>query len=388
MLAASLPPKLPVPFANSGAKNAIPTASQILVTPGAASLTDGFPPLTMLALASGGVAPAGMDFNGILNLLSSWTQWQNAGGAVPYDATFSSEVGGYPAGAILASATVGNPPWINLLDGNTANPDTPGSTGWLRLGRIRLTAARTIYVATTGNDTTGAGTSALPFASLQAAWTWAADNLDLNGQQLTISVGSGTFAAGVIATGLLQGQNAAVAFVGAGLNSSIISASGATCIQAISGAWITTAGLGLTGANGIIAGYGGLVQLAGPMNFGACTGNHLLAQYGGNIGYTAGCTSYSITGSSSAHFNAGSGGVIQLAGLAITVTVAVTITYFAQTSLLALLQLTGLTFTLTGAVTGTRYLANLNGVIYTGAAGASYFPGSTAGSTALGGQYD
>ena len=40
------PGKLVLPFAASGAKNAIPVASQIGIVAGAASLTDGFPPLT------------------------------------------------------------------------------------------------------------------------------------------------------------------------------------------------------------------------------------------------------------------------------------------------------------------------------------------------------
>lgn len=76
MQASNIPSKVPLPFANSGTKNAIPTASQIGVTPGAASLTDGFPPLTMTPLASGGVPPAGADFNGILNLITAIQQWQ------------------------------------------------------------------------------------------------------------------------------------------------------------------------------------------------------------------------------------------------------------------------------------------------------------------------
>jgi hypothetical protein len=40
-----------------------------------------------------------------------------------------------------------------------------------------------------------------------------------------------------------------------------------------------------------------------------------------------------------------------------------------------------------GSATGTRYVANSNAVINTNGGGASYFPGSVAGSTATGGQY-
>jgi hypothetical protein len=45
------------------------------------------------------------------------------------------------------------------------------------------------------------------------------------------------------------------------------------------------------------------------------------------------------------------------------------------------------TFTNPGNVTGPKYFCSLNGVIYTAGASTSYFPGSTAGSLATGGQY-
>lgn len=43
--------------------------------------------------------------------------------------------------------------------------------------------------------------------------------------------------------------------------------------------------------------------------------------------------------------------------------------------------------TWTGSATGSRYTATLNGIINTFGAGATYFPGDSAGSTATGGQY-
>lgn len=127
MQASNIPSKVPLPFANSGTKNTIPTASQIGITPGAASLTDGFPPLTFTPLASGGVPPAGADFNGILNLITAVQQWQSAGGNFKYDSAFSTSVGGYPKGAVLVNST-NDGMWFNLADNNTTNPDaTDGS---------------------------------------------------------------------------------------------------------------------------------------------------------------------------------------------------------------------------------------------------------------------
>jgi hypothetical protein len=128
MQSSSVPPKVPVPFANSGAKTTIPTASQIGITPGAASLTDGFPPLTRTPKTAGGVPPTGSDMNGILWLISAWSRWSGAGGPVIFDSAFATAIGGYPAGAILASTTVGRR-WLNTVDNNATNPDT-GGAGW------------------------------------------------------------------------------------------------------------------------------------------------------------------------------------------------------------------------------------------------------------------
>jgi hypothetical protein len=139
MLVSQLPTKIPLPFANSGTKNAIPTASQIGITAGAASLTDGFPPLTFTPLASGGVPPAGADFNGLFNLITAIQQWQSAGGAFKYDATFSTSIGGYPKGAVLCS-TSNDLYWLNLADGNTTDPDSVASANWVVLDAYGVTA--------------------------------------------------------------------------------------------------------------------------------------------------------------------------------------------------------------------------------------------------------
>jgi hypothetical protein len=45
------------------------------------------------------------------------------------------------------------------------------------------------------------------------------------------------------------------------------------------------------------------------------------------------------------------------------------------------------TFTNGGTVTGTRYRAENNGAIFTNGGGASYLPGSIAGTTSAGGVY-
>ena len=131
MQSTNIPSKIPLPFgyaAGSSYINPIPAASQIGINDGRASLHDGFPPDTFTPVAAGGIPPFGGDFNGILNEITSITQWQEAGGFFVYDATFSTAVGGYPKGAILQSTSFDGL-WTSSVENNTSNPDANGA-GW------------------------------------------------------------------------------------------------------------------------------------------------------------------------------------------------------------------------------------------------------------------
>jgi hypothetical protein len=151
--AASIPPKFNIPWGNSASApdiRTIPQASQIGVQNCAASLTDGFPPLTFVPSNSGGCPPFGADFNGIFKQVTQWNQWQQMGGPVSYDAGFSTAIGGYPKGATLASATAGpGVTWTSTVDNNTSNPDT-GGANWISgpLGTF-------ISILSCGGDNTG-----------------------------------------------------------------------------------------------------------------------------------------------------------------------------------------------------------------------------------------
>ena len=132
----------------------VPVASQILITPGAASLNDGFPPLCSVPVASGGIPPFMQDQNGILNQITKWLQWSNVGGPIPYDSTFQAAISpaGYPKGAVVQSATTVGVWWLSLADDNTTNPDTGGS-GWLNLASlgpnfVAATGAQNAWTAT------------------------------------------------------------------------------------------------------------------------------------------------------------------------------------------------------------------------------------------------
>lgn len=79
------PAIIPVPFAANGQKNSIP---ETVDTPGApnASWSAGFPSITMINRQAGGKPPLGMDFNGVLNQLSSNAFFAQSGGLYPWDA--------------------------------------------------------------------------------------------------------------------------------------------------------------------------------------------------------------------------------------------------------------------------------------------------------------
>ena len=151
MQSTNIPTKIPLPFAYAAGGSyidTIPSASQIGITDGRASLHDGFPPLTFQAISLGGVPPLGADFNGILNEITAITQWQQAGGMFIYDAAFSSTIGGYPKGAVLQKASLSGM-WLSTTENNITNPDT-GGAGWIsanvqsfntRTGAVTLTSA-------------------------------------------------------------------------------------------------------------------------------------------------------------------------------------------------------------------------------------------------------
>ncbi len=140
----------------------IPLLSQIGIQAGAASLTDGFPPVTFSPVGSGGTPPFGADFNGVLNQITLWNVWQAAGSPVAYDSGFSTAIGGYPQGALVAGASSGVV-WLCLVDNNLTDPDT-GGAGWLglvtgqpgsapKLNFFELTAQGTQSIPTAAGNT-------------------------------------------------------------------------------------------------------------------------------------------------------------------------------------------------------------------------------------------
>lgn len=134
MDSASIPPKFPIVWGTSAGSayiRSIPEASQIGIQNCAASLTDGFPPLTFTPSSAGGCPPFGQDFNGILKQVTQWSQWVQASGPIFYDSAFAASIGGYPKGAILSSTIVPGYRWLSTTENNATDPDA-GGAGWVQ----------------------------------------------------------------------------------------------------------------------------------------------------------------------------------------------------------------------------------------------------------------
>ena len=96
-------------------------------TGASASQVLGFPPITSVDPGAGGIPPDIADFNGVLQYLSAWDRWAQAGGPIYFDGSFSTAIGGYPKGAVLAQAATLGQFWISTVENNTSNPDVGGA---------------------------------------------------------------------------------------------------------------------------------------------------------------------------------------------------------------------------------------------------------------------
>jgi len=187
------------PFAKNGSKNTIPQASQIGITPGLASLNDGFPPLTMTAITDGGVPPSGLDFNGILNLITQHTAWVNAGGMFTFDAGISAFIGGYPAGMVLQSND-GMSSYVSAVANNTTDfNSTPGSIGtlWMTYSGKAIGQQVQSNVLSYAADTGAANAYA---AAYSPAVTTLTDGMVLEFQAVNANTDASTFAPNGLAT--------------------------------------------------------------------------------------------------------------------------------------------------------------------------------------------
>ena len=118
------PDLIPEPFAQSGDKNPIPLERAITDPIYRASWKAGFPPDTRLPKDLGGEAPDGLDFNGVLNIISQAVVFLQKGNAYQFDASMAP----YPIGALVRSND-NLTTYQSTVPNNSNNPNS-NMTGW------------------------------------------------------------------------------------------------------------------------------------------------------------------------------------------------------------------------------------------------------------------
>ena len=254
-----------------------------------------------------------------------------------------------------------------------------------------LTANRTYYVATTGSDSNDGLTVGTPFLTLQKAWNTLA-GLDLSVYAGTISVATGTYTAGINMTSMpvggsgifITGDATTPANVHLSINGSAFTINAPLpCGMTISGFKAT-----LTGNGRNFIGHNSVGRVLAINIECAAGGGGFGAFYGANFAGAKIVISSTqlISGGGSSYISAEDGGRIQFFGITVTLTGTPAFSWvFANSGGISKIIMGGATFS--GAATGTRYQVLQNSVLDTAGGGASFFPGSVAGSSTSGGQY-
>jgi hypothetical protein len=262
--------------------------------------------------------------------------------------------------------------------------------------RTRLNADTTMFVSTTGDNANVGLTAATPWATQTFAWSTICATIDLAGFTLTVQCAAGTYAQQFAASGRPTGANArgCVVMLGAaglptthiidgGANSAVRTFSNALKLQGFQ--------IQSTGNAGIYCHGSGSLMLFSNIDFGACpNGAHISAVDGASV-YAVG--NYRITGAAVNHLRVDQNANISTNpdNVAVTVTLVGTPAFsgaFANASACGAIRQDPATTIYGGTgATGQRYNVVFNGVILTNGGGANYYPGSIAGATATGGQY-
>lgn len=277
--------------------------------------------------------------------------------------------------------------FISDIDGNWR------CLAWTPVGYIpreRLTADRTYYVRTDGNDTNNglSNTSGGAFLTIQRAINVIIGNLDFGGFTITIQVGDGNYTAGAVIaspwTGggqlIIQGNTSTKA------NCFISSAADHVFdIQATLPGRVTIKGFKLKtsgSSKGLVSHTGrGTVFVQNLECNGSGSGFYGMLKAGESGARLFINSDISITGGGSCFVQAGLGGAVQFSTQTVILVGTLAFSWtFAEADALGFMTVNNITWDISGAtVTGSRYGVTNGAVINTGGGGASYFPGSSAG---------
>lgn len=262
-----------------------------------------------------------------------------------------------------------------------------GGGGGGGAARTVLSANTTFHVATTGNDSTGDGSSGAPWLTRQHAWNTVQNTYDLAGFNVTFQLSDGTYTDAFSGVGWMVGQFSPnqVIFNGNSVTPTnvLISSStpfiGENCGYQVQNLKFQNA----SGGNGIFALNNAILVMGAGLTTGACSGTKIRTSYGGQILIN---NSYNDVGNAQQHYSVDDGGQIIVIG-GITVTLTGTPAYSSAFALA--IELGNILFqnvptavaTFSGSATGPEYIVNSNAVITTQGSGPTYLPGSSSGTT-------
>lgn len=251
--------------------------------------------------------------------------------------------------------------------------------------REKLSANRTYYVRTDGNDSnTGLVDSAAgAFLTIQKAVDVIANTLDIAGYTVTVQVRDGTYAetvtlknvTGFAAVGnlIIQGNSTTPANV-------VIAPSSGNGIYGynVLVVWdIKNLKINAAAASDLSVDSNTTVRISG-VDFGACTNYHIFVGNGCSVICSG---NYTISGNAAYHMWISNNGYYECINKTTTITANITVTHFVRALRKGFVMHYGGTFSLGAySVTGSRYYGTQMAFIFTNDGGANYFPGSTAGS--------
>lgn len=263
---------------------------------------------------------------------------------------------------------------------------------------VRLTTDLTIYVATTGDDSNDGLTAATPLRTVQGALNKVSTSYNLGEHTVTISVAEGTYTESV-ALPKYQASIGLIKIIGTGVDKTVVGGAGSGAMSLSFDAVYIVQSLTLTADKGIGDTPRCLLATSGSITCSnvkfvlpaSATGPYPVCIYsygsgqinlGGNDGLPL---ILSIASAMAALFAIGGGKITINNPLTITATMLGQCAYAVNSGVISRNQTT--MPAISGAVTGARYQSSVNGVINTSGGGASYFPGTIAGSVNMGGQY-
>ncbi|MDB5531525.1 MAG: hypothetical protein JWR51_4628 [Devosia sp.] len=330
--------------------------------------------ITVSATNGGSAIVAGSAGSGTQTVLQAGTHYLSRAGSLPTGVTAGTTY------YVLSSGLTSNAFQFSTSIGGAAVNTSGSVTG------------SPVYGAYTGNDAND-GVSG-PVLTIQRAWDFICDSVDLGGKVATVKMADGVYAGGVSSSKAVVGGSGpnSVIFEGNTTydDAVVISTNNAACFEIGGGVGgnfqakvrylkMQTA----TGGNCLNI-FGGACYLQFEnVVFGVSAGYHIFAGHSAFIIATGG---YRVTGNAQFHLITQTAGQIAIHGQTVTTPGALTFTIFLLAQLGGQIFVASCVFAGT-AISGQRYNAQTNGIIDAGGGGANFVPGNSAGGTSTGGQY-